>query len=395
MAAVVSGAGLVAIDLVFAVFALGTSSHWSSPSVPGDSLLTCACKLLDMWKSNEDLTAIDTILYGYFQQALTYWQMTRCITCCKSSLQMSNAEISNQPMASIDASSASEILPSVKSRRIAHGTRPNSWCGVSDEVVAMFGKVVSLCQNVRQRLRDRRGAVFASHTDVVLIEKELASEYQRQLLAMDFQTKVRAEEYLGFSLQTLDTRTPVLHLIHIAEAYRQASLLQLLLTFESLQAEFPTSVSASVYYSHSCEADLIPLQTRYGLSASRELALDLVSTLRMIPIESGSRCLQPVLYISVAAGLRLDICSSNSANQDAVSSQPSGFTAMTPEIPEARKFVLSRLSGLQLTFPTRPITTCIDLVKAIWRHYDDTKNQEDLVHWLDVMMDTGLHTMFR
>ena len=67
-----AGAGNVATDLVFAVFALGTSLHWAEPSKLDNSLLGDARDLLRLWESSS--WGLDSFLRAYFQQALIYWK---------------------------------------------------------------------------------------------------------------------------------------------------------------------------------------------------------------------------------------------------------------------------------------------------------------------------------
>ncbi|KAH6646737.1 hypothetical protein BKA67DRAFT_683986 [Truncatella angustata] len=110
------------------------------------------------------------------------------------------------------------------------GTRPNSWCGVSNEVIDIFGQVLALCHSVRSHDRDI-STLTLSVTSSVLCDISVARELQSELLAMDFGVIVLTEELEGYLVHTQDEKTPLLHLLQTAEAYRQAALLQLHLAF--------------------------------------------------------------------------------------------------------------------------------------------------------------------
>lgn len=373
MAGAMSDSGPIAIDLVFAVFALGTSSHWTGSSALGESLLTYARTLLKAWKSNEQATNINTFLYAYFRQALTYWQMLHCITDCDTTF------IEYHHPTSAHATGTSEISPlGPEPLQNAEGTRPNSWCGVSGEVIAIFGKVMSLCVAVSERHKRGSRCRRSTHTHNADTEVKLARQYRQFLESMDFDAKLRLEEQLGFSLQTQDAKTPLSHLIHIAEAYRQAALLHLFLTFDDLELELSSSV-----------------QTTSSNQSFSQTVLNLIGILETVPLDSGSRCLQPILYISAAAGLRLSPSGLSHFHGTAKIGRSIASEQELHDISRARDRILEKLSVLQLTLPSRPLGVAIKLVKAIWSHYDDTVGNGRFVHWLDVMRSTRLQTLFR
>jgi hypothetical protein len=70
------------------------------------------------------------------------------------------------------------------------------------------------------------------------------------------------------------------------------------------------------------------------------------------------------------------------------------ITRATLEVAKARQFIRGRLHALQTNLPPRPIQVALDLVNAIWSEYDGSNPVSDDAHWLDVMNQTGLQTIF-
>jgi len=438
-----AGAGVVAIDLVFAVFALGTSFHWAEPSQLGDSLLMDARNLLGLWESSSN--SPDTLLRAYFQQALIYWDMLHSIVdsdCGNVKLDGRRRKFQNR------LHEAMGIGGGVASDHITHsqlpeslealwGTRPNSWCGLSSEVIDVFGQTLALYRSARIRHRQGVFNAIAATCDAVC-DFGIAHELLRELLGMNFDDTVRSDQLLGFTLHTYDHKTPLSHLKLIAEAYQLASLLQLYLAFDDLELEPLMSLAYSTGGNSVGTREDVRSDKTSRPETIAILALKLIKILEQIPAQSGSRCMQPVLYISAAAALK---CGTDSAPENylqatntvagvsldeyasSTSVQPGGchlpcfrgsqldqasfdylgslqsttppITQASLEIAKARHFVMKRLGLLQQTLPSRPIGVALKLVKAIWATYDSDSLGLNQLHWPDIMIDTGLQTLFR
>jgi hypothetical protein len=64
------------------------------------------------------------------------------------------------------------------------------------------------------------------------------------------------------------------------------------------------------------------------------------------------------------------------------------------KIADARCFIISRLDSLEILLPPRPIVVAKTLVQAIWNAYDNEKPGGPSVHWIDVMEENNLRSLF-
>lgn len=440
----------VTADLVFAVFALGASLHWNTPALSENPLLESARELLSTWQV--ELSAADALLHAYFCQALTYWEMLLAamgrgsiparIDRKRRQYQDRLRQAMHLPDGNSDAVSDEPLSFDPGQNLNVLGTRPNSWCGVSNEVVDVFGQVLALCRSACHHRKDKNALTLA-RTSNVLCDISFAHELQRELLSMDFSTLVSMEEAQGFSVQTRDDNTPISHLLQTAEAYRQAALLQLHLAFSDL-AMTPRERRCGSIFTDTPPNDTVDDTVENEQSRAEfllALTLQLVATLEQIPAESGSRSIHPMLYLSAAAGLRFDACPKSSDDDFDMTSMhgaiglstdfalkasdlqtnqlsrdttqpafslpgnayqhtsdsahfPGSFIPRsTLEVSRARRLVCTRLSSLQQTMPQRGSDSTLQLVKAIWLEYDGVQSGSSSVNWFDILTENGSGTM--
>ncbi|KAH7268184.1 fungal-specific transcription factor domain-containing protein [Fusarium solani] len=336
---------MVTVDLVFAVFKLGTSLS-GTPDTGEHSWSDLAHELLTVW--GMQMSAADVLLHAYFCQALTYWEMVLAAigggsiprrvdrkrwkyeTSARRDMQLLDGDLGTPGPSPLPYDPGLNLL----------GTRPNSWCGISNEVIDLFGQVLALC---RTKVRGN----LSSATDA-LYDTYLAHEFQRELLAMDFDTLVLMDEVNGYFIETRDDKTPISHLLQTAEAYRQAALLQLHLAFNHLSVD--TTPRAEFLL---------------------RLVLRLLETLEQIPLDSGSRTIHPMLYLSAAAGLR-----------HLEPSASTGVCTLQVGISRAIRLVSTRFESL----PSHASGGTLQFVKSVWRQY---KSNRSWVYWKDVLEEFG------
>lgn len=434
-------------DLLFAIFAMGTSLHWKHGFELGSSLMDLANHVISCYRNRlPAMTPAERKHLAFFQKALICWEgilsaadtnfTPKSFAVRKSAYQARIA--SSQLQMASPQPKFGPPAPSLGDAEL------HPWCGVSSDVLQKFGQVMTLCHNAQRRLSSVVGDDELESSCDVGLAHELASE----LLAMDFSNDPRRNmsealkvQYLG----TNDNDTPLSHLLDIAEAYRQACLLQLSLTFEDLHV--PITVDSSIGLLLPAQNDCIDTYATSRAQTLVGLALQLVDQLKKIPPESGSRCMQPLLYLCAASGLQFNpaplvrshpehgqMSPQNTAernhdvahlellepsylsdsldndfearneslqvsDESAVSILPYDdsdhiLTISTLKVAKARSFVKKRLGMLQQLLPPRYTGTALRLAEAIWAEYDCNSDGGSPLYWSNIMIREKLQTFF-
>lgn len=438
-------AGPLPTDLLLAVLGMGTSICWSDPRQLGFWFLDQARRLLNRYSSEGDL-ALDTPgqqTVEYFRQALIYWEMLANVVTkdyqnilrsrrSRFKKRIRRAMSMSDPDAGTDANKAATFGPGKVSKAL-EGPTPHPWGGISSDIQQTFGLVMGLCQN-RCVARNSGPNLSTDNLCDALCDIELAHDLEKELLSFDFvgdqpDTKPRPHE-------TGDPNAPLSHLVDTAEAYRLASLLHLYLAFSDLEVKFIRDSISDITDDNATSSWTQAPSSMHRDQALLTLTLRLVDVLKRIPADSGARCIQPILLISAAAGLKFDVpaqtasTSSNAIhlggtmiNRGALpeslagsstlfdnNSQTPGFTnnldafsacdeiplltSLTLEVSAARRFIVNRLGALQQSLPPRPIGVAMALVRAIWFNYDSADERLRGMHWMNTMVNSGLQTLF-
>jgi hypothetical protein len=442
-------AGPLPTDLLLAVLGMGTSICWSDPRQLGFWFLDQARRLLNRYSSEGDL-ALDMPgqqTVEYFRQALIYWEMLANVVTkdyqniLRSRRSRFKKRIRRAMSMSEQDSSADAIKPTMfgpgNISKTLEGPTPHPWTGVSGDVQQTFGLVMGLCQN-RCVARNSESNLSADSLCDALCDIELAHDLEKDLLSFDFvgdqpDMKARANE-------TGDPNAPLSHLVDTAEAYRLASLLHLYLAFSDLEVKFIRGSVSDLTDNNDTTTWAQAPPDMHRDQALLTLTLRLIDMLKRIPADSGARCIQPILLISAAAGLKFDVpAQTMSSNRKASSSsihvggtminrgalsesltgssmlfdsngQTPGFpnsfdassaceempvlTSLTLEVSAARRFIVNRLGALQQSLPPRPIGVALALVRAIWFNYDSADERLRGMHWMNTMVNSGLQTLF-
>lgn len=442
-------AGPLPTDLLLAVLGMGTSICWSDPRQLGFWFLDQARGVLNRYGSEGnlalDLSGQQTV--EYFRQALVYWEMLANVVTkdYQNILRSRRSRFKNrirramsmsEPNTNMDEERATMFGPG-KTSKTLEGPMPHVWTGISSSVQQTFGLVMGLCQN-RCVTRNSDTNQSADSLCDALCDIELAHDLEKELLSFDFvgdqpETKTCTNE-------TGDPNAPLSHLVDTAEAYRIASLLHLYLAFSDLEVKAIRNSVSELTNDNDISSWTQPPADMNRDQALLTLTLRLVEVLKRIPADSGARCIQPILLISAAAGLKFDVptqTTSSSRNRSASSihiggtminrealSEPlagssmlfgsSGqtcglpndfdgsstceemplLTSLTLEVSAGRRFVINRLGALQQSLPPRPIGVALALVRAIWFNYDSADEKLRNLHWMNTMVNSGLQTLF-
>jgi hypothetical protein len=382
---------------LFSLLCLGTSVCWLDAQRVGSPFLRQAKKLLEQMNLQPLFMDTEQLrILRYFEKSLLYWEMLVSVV----------ADGEAEPGAERqDCSGDTSVVHVTRDENVAD-MLPHPWTGISSLSSQLFGQAVRLCRVYRQGITNPTGRASSLLTAMQRIDE--ARKLEERILELDF-------AYAAYLGDTGDTRTPRSHLVQVAEAYQLASLLQLYITFPDLVSlRLPHEMNASQAGDVPWNKWIVPL------------ALRLVNVLGRIPPESGSRMMQPLLYICAGAGLRRDtstaiydsvdgLCIIRSAtpslglkdghmdmmayvdqldegvDEDATAETTFG-AAM--DVGEARNFINARLDLLKRTLHPNPIVVTAQLLKAVWAAYDAEPAGSTSVHWFDVMDRTGLRSLF-
>jgi hypothetical protein len=237
---------------------------------------------------------------------------------------------------------------------------------------------------------------------------EAAKLLEEKLLGLDF-------ESAPANTETGDQKTPCRHLVNVAEAYRLAGLIHIYQTFpELVLLRLPDSISGPADAQIPWEECITPLSLR------------LTRLIEQLPADSGSKMTQPLLCITASTGLRFEPSETSPLSSESqvplATSTPfdlgnrencglsdyigqliqadedidrlSTVTESRLQIADARCFIISRLDSLEILLPPRPIVVAKTLVQAIWNAYDNERPGGPSVHWIDVMEENNLRSLF-
>lgn len=424
-------------ELLLAIIAMGTSVCWTDTRQLGLWFLGKAHELLTQYEDG----ALQLDEYGrqeleYFREALVYWEMLyravgsdprgqlrkRKEVYMRRLLHAMSLDKTSSPQKDTVPSQSRCAVPSSKSGR---DVTIHPWTGISTDIQHTFGLVILLCRDHRTAGRKHEKRTTAALSDA-LCDITMARDLAHELVETDVYSGDHSASPPEWSEGTGDSTTPIRHLVDTAEAYRLAALLLLCQTFPDLETE---SIMKEVDPDFAQLSHEQPDSTQHS-HVSLAVAMKLVETLRRVPPESGTRCIQPLLYICAGSGMKfttidgeshisnkdadpisssasmvhatgpsttpasLDVALLTIANRQAVNEFRSTYvTKCTLEVSRGRRFVVDRLCALQRSLPPRPIGVALDLVKAIWAEYDYSSSPDKL-HWIDIMVDKGFQTLF-
>ncbi|KAH7258440.1 fungal-specific transcription factor domain-containing protein [Fusarium solani] len=383
--------------LLFSLFCLGTTVCWVDARQLGLPFFREAKMILK--RLNRRLSTYsekDLELLSFFNRSFAYCEM----------LLAAVEDETNAVVESDNTIIGPRTDPNMQLAERYIDNSPHPWTGISPLAAQLFAQSIRLCRSFRRHLKLPKET--ERDFQRALEEIQEAQRLEERLLGLEFSAAVSVTE-------TGDYRTPALHLSQIAEAYQLAALLQLYQTFPDLVALRLPLDSAHANSRHiPWEEWIIPLSLR------------LVNVLEQIPPNSGTRVIQPLLYITASTGLRYDTMtllevpgfSFETAASPVTGFQPGPFGAlpgdpmealgtspasappgnlisrMSLDISNARHFITGRLNMLENTLPPKPVVMARELIKAIWDAYDNEAPGSATVHWVDVMEDKNLRSMF-
>jgi len=388
----------VPMGLIYGLFCIGTSICWLNATQLGIPFLKEAKALLHrINKQKRRLTEEERKLLNIFNKSWTYCEMLLSV------VSDTNPYISYEAEEVEDISvdeypTAAPIDPIVDDM-------PHPWTGVSNTVSRLLTQTLRLCRNYRYHVK--HPGPFATRDHATALEMiDEAKSLEEKLLGLDF-------ESAPANTETGDQKTPCRHLVNVAEAYRLAGLIHIYQTFpELVLLRLPDHLTGPADVHIPWEECITPLSLR------------LAKLIEQLPADSGSKMTQPLLCITASTGLRFEPSETSSTLESVPLATASPFDLGSTEhcglsdyigqlvqadedidrlstvsesrlkIVDARCFIIGRLDALEALLPPRPIVVAKTLVQKIWDEYDKETSGMASVHWMDVMEENNLRSLF-
>lgn len=321
----------------------------------------------------------------FFNHCLLYWDMVASYVSDRDEVELEDTGQSNQEFISSDGADDD---------RDAAQVFPHPWTGVAAEIQRMFCQAGRLIRRYRRTLMSEplRVDFLMLDLDAVLTDPA-AQAYQIVLRAQALEERLLAFELPSVTsiVDAGDDNTPPQHYILLAEAYRCAALLGIYRVFPSVfHQRSPLTDGTSQQFFHNLNSGMYPSPSEWLVS----LAIHTLALLEQIPITSGTRCLQPLVFIIAAAELRFPTTSA--AFSPLNSTQPtvsSGFSSISKgeiEVAHMRQFVMARIQEFKQQLPAKPILKAEQLIQETWDRSDLGQD----IFWMDVMRDLKCETIF-
>ncbi|CAH0050689.1 unnamed protein product [Clonostachys solani] len=369
------------LDSLLAMLMLGGSASWHDPRDLGLSFFNRIRKCLSTMPASA-FTQAD-VDYHFFHQSMTYWEMLLSYVAEDDTLDMCERPV---------MSTGTTPLHFV----------PHPWTGFARDTQNAVQQVGRLIRKQRKMAFSHR---FASLAHIRQLEKDMAtaSELEQYLVNLSYpleHTVVDPE----------DSNTPVWHLLTLAEVYRCSGLMQLYHIFPDL---LDRRLSKDGLLDLEAHHDGVPggIEHRMKLRNSwlTSSAVQVLSMMKSIPVESGTRDFQPFILVSLSSELRTPArvqSTGSSTSEAAPVDQLDGVNSHAIEISRMRHFVKNRLNSFLYILPPKPIHVCLDIITETWKRMDacaslavDVRvDEEGLydhptdVYWMDVMIENGWET---
>lgn len=375
---------------LLALLMLGGTSSWNNARDTGVSLFNSFRRHVERMRISGQLLENSNSL-RFFQESLMYWEMLLAYVVDDEKLERSSFDFA---ALDLTASPGSTDFQSNAPRV------PHPWTGFARDTQIIVLEIGRLVRS--QRLRAHRRS-FTTQAALSQLQSEMmrASELEAALLRIEpvMESDVVSPE---------DRQTPVWHLLNLAEVYCQVGLLQLYRVFPDLlkarlqvelQPPSPHCTDNDVDDRGSLVADdNTPTSQPSCNDWLTNFALQTLSLLAPIPVESGTRDFQPFLLVACCSELRYPQGKVPTRNPEATSSSGCQISMRVVEVSRARALILSRLKAFLHCLPPKPIHRCIDIVEATWKVMDEQNQdtsqscEDDTVYWMDVIIEKGWET---
>ncbi|KAI1623232.1 fungal-specific transcription factor domain-containing protein [Exophiala viscosa] len=358
--------GHVDETLILASVMLGMSVPWHNRTL-GDEHFAGARSLVLAWLANTKKHHSPTPLTQLILPMLVYWEML-------ASFVMPDSAGIIEPLRSQHPNI--ECLISGKESEREGKAKLHPFTGAPTEIFELVAKVghlvrtktntfLSLGETLDSRASHNGPEVRKSFSEN-LQWSAMVEECEAALLAYQVPSLEEVDD-------TNDSKTPVVDLLNIAEAYRYAALLQIYRACPDL-LEMRLPVVQGTAQSADIDSEAAADEFLYGLAA------ETLECIAKISPNSGTHIVQPLILVMAANELRLSKPKVGDAER-----HKAGYR----ECEDWRDFLWARLASCIANFRSTPIAITLDVVKEMWAKIDDGQR----VFWLEIILDNGWETL--
>lgn len=371
------------------VLLVGQTTAWHDPKDLGLVHLKTA-KRLNRRRLEQQVDIIDSRARRqneFFEQCILYWDMLAGFV---------EEDIDEFGFEEFEIGSTSSRSPQSETGASEEGGKvfPHPWTGVAPKVQKLFAQVGRLIRSYRKSTAQANGSLDFMSLDLGF-NMELPQDSVATIEALA-KAQSLEEELLSFEppsatnlVDAGDENTPVHQYILLAEAYRCAALLEIYRIFPSIlfqRVPIATDTFAGSSINPSLQ-NIMPIPSTQPPSEFLvSLAIHTLSLLEQIPSSSGTRCLQPIIFLTAGSELLFNTSTTNPLSGSIFNS----LTKREVEIAEKRRFVTTRLQEFQLSLPAKPIVRVAAIVEETWKRADAGME----CSWMDVMEEMGWGTIF-
>lgn len=379
---------VVKSEMVLGNILLGMTSSWHEPSSLGLTHLRSARELFKKWLTGiqrVEMTQMDIFSRrnkSFLVGIMAYWEA----------------------LASFLSDQEPDML-SYLSEFCHHGSDeiiyPNPWTGISTPIFIYLGQVGALSR--QHRLIHNLSIYLPSDAiahEVYSKQFEEAAKLESNILQYHPPERDHIEDHC-------DELTPLRHLRSLSHIYRFAALLQLYMTFPDLLAKDIPVVA------NSTSPRSIKVEPENG-SSIVALAASILNIIASIPETARVNALLTLPLL--IAGSALQTCRHYGAtgqtshskgridSQHSIKEEMLSLHSERPMILYWRSFAQQRMKSLHEYVGLEPIIFAIKILEAVWMKADlvasDQSSAEDsipafkMVHWMDVMVEERLESIF-
>ncbi|EEU43612.1 uncharacterized protein NECHADRAFT_70650 [Fusarium vanettenii 77-13-4] len=352
-------------DVLLGVILLGMTSAWHNSSATGLSHLFGCRQLFKAWMASNSLedaakrASMDQ-KQCFLVSSMIYWEAMSSFILDQDTAALSYMDVFCQPN-----------LPSL--------IYPCPWTGVGTPVFVFLAKTGILLRNKRV-LRNLR--VFRSGE---AHQRALYAELLEDASALEQEIIKLRTPFVGLIEDVGDPCTPPDHFLAIARCYRLATLLE-------LYRGFPELIKSQTVVEQAVEISTGEYDDKTHLILG--LAFGILGILESIPTDSGTISIQllALLIAGSALGVPPGQCQSTT-----VEGTPFQQTVM-----RWRDFVRQRILFMCVAIGLRPVNHSALILEEVWSRMDMEMSHsssnggilDGKVHWLDVMSEKKLETIF-